>query len=393
MTSTTNTKKEIDSESEQKRSNQVTELPEGMQENPRDETELPYSHAKIITNNRPGRYVDSGDLRNHFLGDELTNSFLKYNPDDYFARNGRGKDTLDEVSAMISNTGKQLFHIENVGAGIATFGNTKLGQWLNTSKPVVKENNISFTDWLESLNTGYKNRSLQKFMKIARVIGIERYAFFGTERNEKIATILEKMCGKDFQNCPEPEDPVGWLFRKFQISLNVDSEYSEDDNTDDGDDVSADRATFDLVVLRYRIEEAAKRIGVNLDNVDLDQEKLRLVVKTHPEPDQMYVETLCWVIKTNGDYNSFIENLASKDSSGKCLAEIDPEIENRHFSKSLESTQTRISKIFVGIMSCPKTMQKIDTAVISETFENCRKILEERNQQSSTDTGQTQLTA
>lgn len=84
-----------------------------------------------------------------------------------------------------------------------------LGKVLNVLKPLVKGQGVKFTDWVKTTFPSASLRSLQDYMKIAKIKNVESWAFLRNERLLDIADLVIRSTA---------EDPLKDLFLKHKLT-------------------------------------------------------------------------------------------------------------------------------------------------------------------------------
>ena len=144
------------------------------------------------------------------------------------------KEIVDESLNTIKAYDNQIHLTSSVVGGILTKYRIREGEFCNAVKPAVKAAGENFTEWVGINFSPKRLRSLEDFMRLARIPGIIKYAFLDLERLKDIARAIKGYDSKD-------QDPIGTFFKNNDITLDFDSDEGMEDFKTDLDTAIAAR--------------------------------------------------------------------------------------------------------------------------------------------------------
>jgi len=140
------------------------------------------------------------------LGDKIVEKQVKKFCDLYFGKEEQIKNpqkVLEQAKNIVTRYTLQINMVESTLSGTTTKYRIRQGMVFNITKPLVKA--INGPKWIEWFNDNFdarEFRTVQDYMKLAKVKNIIRYAVFGKERLLQIERQLTN------EN-KETDDPVG----------------------------------------------------------------------------------------------------------------------------------------------------------------------------------------
>jgi len=191
------------------------QLPEGVTEDPRTPEEMNLKHIRKWPD-AVKVYLKVSDDEGETLGRKVTERQIKHFCDQYSDPKAEIKDlakTIDEATELVTEYILRINMVESRLIGITNKYRIRGGMVFNILKRLVKANKgPKWIEWFKANFDGREFRSVQDYMRLAKIPGIIRYAVFGKER---LLQILRQLNEADKQT----DDPVGAFIARNGISF------------------------------------------------------------------------------------------------------------------------------------------------------------------------------
>jgi hypothetical protein len=188
-------------------------LPPEVTPEPRNDEEL---HLDIFKDNPEGifAYLPVSDDNGEVLGDTDLEQQVKACCQQYSNSTVQGDEELakviEELKTIATKYTLTINGVDNTLSGILAKYRIRQGNLFNILKKMVKEAGFEWVTWFKRNFSGREFRTVQDYMRLAKIPGIIRYAFLGKERLLQVAIYLKEF-GK------EAKDPVGDFFIKYIV--------------------------------------------------------------------------------------------------------------------------------------------------------------------------------
>lgn len=324
---------------------QDNSLPEGVTEEPRNDEEM---HLGPIKNNpvQVNAYLPVSDDAGEMLG----NKDLEKEVIDCCERLRtlrlknieEPEDLLQELKDLSIRYVKQINTVENISIGTATKYRIREGVLFNLQKQIVKKAlGQNWTEWFKDNYDKSLFRSVQDYMRLARVSNIIPYAWLG---KEQLLQILRRI-GE-----PEGDDPIGEFLK------------------DNGVDFDPETA-IDIDELKIKTDIAInyqKLIEEGLDAIPV--EKVEAFVRNGNEINSKHIRELNLVKGTNGDdLDEYMDRIIATD--GK----IEPIMTPARKAESYKKVIDRFLKATESAFEDSEYLGQIDVDTLAELK---RRVLE-----------------
>jgi hypothetical protein len=172
----------------------VSELPPGVTETPQNEEHMDLSrvggYRQWVTT-----YLEVSDDDGDLLGDKgleaAVKSLFQGIKDGEFNGIEDPESVLRKIKPMVINYLQKVNRVENSTGGIITKYRIRLGVIFNFQKKLVKKLGLNWLEWFDA-NYGRSNfRTVNDYMRLAKIPNIIRYAALGKERLLQIVRQLE----------------------------------------------------------------------------------------------------------------------------------------------------------------------------------------------------------
>jgi len=198
--------------------NKQESLPEGVTPEPQDEEHM---HLKLIADNKAlvKFYLPVSDDDGQLLGDMELESQVKAFCDQYGNASTIDKpdEVLEEAKKLAARYTLKINVVENSLRATINKYRIRQGILFNIIKELVRKSKLNWIDWFKENFDARELRSLQDYMKLARIKNIIRYALFGKERLLQIERQLD-----DGQK--ELDDPISAFLEENGIDFNPEHE-------------------------------------------------------------------------------------------------------------------------------------------------------------------------
>jgi len=197
-----------------------TQLPEGVDEEPRNEEEM---HMKYIKH-APSLidvYLPVSNDKGYLLGDEKLEMDVKS-----FIKMYKGKE-IEEVDnpAVVLSKLRSFYKIycegleraENITDGIQTKSGIRRGELLNIEKTLLKQKSKQWVVHYEETYGKSGLRTAQDHMALAKIPNIIRYSFLGKER---LMECLRAIKALGIMHDDPNDDPMAVFFEQYKIAFN-----------------------------------------------------------------------------------------------------------------------------------------------------------------------------
>jgi hypothetical protein len=156
----------------------------------------------------------------------LQQETLQLNQDVYPKDAQTDAQKLDVFKSVVIRYYKQLNLAENaMGATFVDYAIT-LGTALKKTKKLAKKCKEKWEDWIEKNLPAMKQRTIEKYMRLATRKDAHKYKFLGMER------LLDLISATEEEVRDNEDDPIGEFLRQFGIDYNPEAESSLQDFKD-----------------------------------------------------------------------------------------------------------------------------------------------------------------
>jgi len=307
---------------EQKDRDESFELPENVTAEPRNEEE---AHLDKFKNDQAviRTYLKVSDDYGELLGDkdleaeviDCCKQYMTVKPEDI----KEPEVLLQQFIALSNRYVKRVNNAENISIGISTKYRIREGMLFNIQKMIVKK--VLKRKWKEWFNENYEKsllRSVQDYMRLAKIPGVIKYAVFGKEQLLEI----DRQIGK-----PEGKDPIGDFLANKGIEFDPEAEI----------DVAELKVKTDIAITREK-----------LDNAELEEvanDKVEALAKKGIHLTKGHLRNLSLTKDTSGDLPGYIDRIIESDGKPEPVltAEIKAERYKKTVERFLDETDTALS--------------------------------------------------
>jgi len=287
------------------------ELPENVTAEPRNEEEAHLDKFK----NDPAMirtYLRVSDDYGEMLGDkELEAEVIEFCKQ-YNAVNPKGikepEAALQQLVDLSNRYVKRVNNAENISIGISTKYRIREGMLFNIQKMIVKK--VLKRKWVEWFNENYDSsllRSLQDYMRLARIPGVIKYAVFGKEQLLEINRQIDK---------PEGDDPIGDFLANKGIEFDPEAE-------------------FDLTELKIQNDIAITREKLDREGLEeVADDKVEALARNRIYLTRGHLRNIKLVKETNGDLVGYVDRIIA--NGGKTEPVLTAEIKAERFKKIVD---------------------------------------------------------
>ena len=266
-------------------------LPEGVTPEPQHDEHL---HLKLITDspNLVDIYLPVSDDEGHLLGNMELEKQVRAFCDRY--RNPSSVSDPAEVVEKAKELAKvytlTINKVENSLSGTITKYRIRQGMLFNIMKALVRKSRLNWMQWFKDNFDQREFRSVQDYMKLARVKNIIRYAVFGKER---LMRFLQQLSNEQ----RALEDPIGAFLEENGVEFNPEQEADARTLR-----VEADVAINQQRLLKEGIEEIPRELIEALvrNGRELEKSHIEELKRAQQVPDQDVVEYMKSIIDSDG---------------------------------------------------------------------------------------------
>jgi hypothetical protein len=296
---------------EQKDRDGSFELPENVTAEPRNEEE---AHLDKFKNDQAviRTYLKVSDDYGELLGDkdleteviECCKQYMTVKPKDI----KEPEAALQQLVDLSNRYVRQINKSENISIGITTKYRIREGMLFNIQKKIVKKVlELNWTEWFDENYNRSLLRSVQDYMRLAKVPKIIGYAVFG---KEQLLEILRRI-GK-----PQGKDPIGDFLSSNGIDYNPEMEF----------DVTELKIVTDIAIARQKLNSE--------DLEEVSDEKIEALIRSGLDLTTTHINQLKLVKSTQGNLGQYIDNLIATGGTVEPIQT--PETKSRSFKKILD---------------------------------------------------------
>jgi hypothetical protein len=215
---------------------------------------------------------------------------------------------LQQLIDLSNRYVRRVNNAENISIGIITKYRIREGMLFNIQKMIVKK--VLKRKWVEWFNENYDSsllRSVQDYMRLAKIPGVIKYAVFG---KEQLLEVLRQI-GE-----PEGDDPIGEFLANKGIDYDPEAEV----------DVAELKIQTDIAITREK-----------LDSEELEEvadDKVEALVRNGIHLSRGHLKNIKLVKETNGDLAEYVDKIIAYD--GKPEPVLTPEIKADRFKKIVD---------------------------------------------------------
>lgn len=312
-------------------------LPEGVTPEPRNEEEL---HLDIFKDNPEGilTYLPVSDDNGEVLGDTELEQQVKTFCRQY---SNLAADEIKDVSKVIEEAKTlatrytlQTNKAENIFSGTTTKYRIRGGILWNITKTLVKAEGYEWVTWFKKNFGGREFRTVQDYMRLAKIPGIIRYAFLGKERLIQVAIYLKEFGA-------ETDDPVGGFFKKY-IVFNPEEEI----------DVQEFKIKTDIAINRQRC------IKAGLDEITVDM--IESIVRNGKDVESKQVKELQVRKDAGQDIAADFKKIIASDKKLK------PFMTPQRQAEWFKNAANRFINVVEDAIKKPEYRSQLDVALITK---------------------------
>ena len=304
-----NFSKSVDNKNDENKKD--SQLPEGVVDEPRNDEEM---HLKNIKHdpNLVKAYLSVSDDYGELLGDvdieaeviDCCNRYGAIKPKDV----NEPEAILQQLVDLSNRYVRQINKAENISIGISTKYRIREGMLFNIQKKIVKKVlELNWTEWFDENYNRSLLRSVQDYMRLAKVPKIIGYAVFG---KEQLLEILRRI-GK-----PQGKDPIGDFLSSNGIDYNPEMEF----------DVTELKIVTDIAIARQKLNSE--------DLQEVSDEKIEALIRSGLDLTTTHINQLKLVKSTQGNLGQYIDNLIATGGTVEPIQT--PETKSRSFKKILD---------------------------------------------------------
>jgi hypothetical protein len=307
---------------EQKDIDESYELPENVTAEPRNEEE---AHLDKFKNDQAviRTYLKVSDDYGELLGDkdleteviECCKQYIDVKPKDIEEPETKLQQLVDLSNRYV----RRVNNAENISIGINTKYRIREGMLFNIQKMIVKK--VLKRKWKEWFNENYDSsllRSVQDYMRLARIPGVIKYAVFGKEQLLEIDRQIDN---------PEGEDPIGDFLANKGIEFDPEAEV----------DVGELKIQTDIAINREKLDSAGLE--------EVADDKVEALARKGIHLTKGHLRNLSLTKDTIGDLPGYIDRIIEADGKAEPIltAEIKAERYKKTVERFLDETDTALT--------------------------------------------------
>ncbi len=331
----------------------ATPLPEGVTAEPRNEEEM---HINLIREwpNAVQVYLKVSDDAGEVLGSKVLERKVKTFCDQYADPKAEIKDpakVIEDAKELATNYILQINMVESGLIGTTTKYRIRGGMVFIILKRMVKATKgPKWIEWFKEHFDGREFRSIQDYMRLAKIPGIIRYAVFGKER---LLEILRQLSEADKQT----DDPIDVFITRNGINFNPTQE-------------------VDLQELRIETDIAISYGKLIKEDLDIPKAMVEVLVRNGKEVESAHVRELKVAKDDRQDIVAQFEEIIAAD--GRVEPVMTPDRKAEGFKKKsdqfIKAMKSAISDVeYRGqinaelINSLKETLQQLEEALQATT--------------------------
>jgi hypothetical protein len=215
---------------------------------------------------------------------------------------------LQQLIELSNRYVRRVNNAENISIGISTKYRIREGMLFNIQKMIVKK--VLKRKWSEWFNENYEKsllRSVQDYMRLAKIPGVIKYAVFGKEQLLEI----DRQIGK-----PEGKDPIGEFLANKGIEFDPEAE-------------------VDIGELKIQTDIAITREKLNNEGLEeVADDKVEALARKGIHLTKGHLRNIKLMQDTNGNLPGYIDRII--DSDGKPEPVLTAEIKAERFKKTVD---------------------------------------------------------
>jgi len=266
-------------------------LPKGVTPEPQHEEHM---HLKLIADS-PGLvdvYLPVSDDEGHLLGDMGTETRVKSFCDRYSDPStvSEPDKVVKEAKTLATEYTLKINKVENRLGGTITKYRIRQGMLFNIMKELVRKSKPNWMVWFKANFDPREFRSVEDYMRLARIKNIIRYAVFGKER---LLHLRRQLSDEQLKL----DDPIGAFLKVNKIKFNPEQE------TDNRElRIEADVAINHQKLLREGITEISKKLVEALvrNGRELEKAHIEELKRAQQVPDEDVVKYMKGIIDSDG---------------------------------------------------------------------------------------------
>jgi hypothetical protein len=208
-----------------------------------------------------------------------------------------------------------------------------VGTLCNHAKDLVKRSNQNWEEWADE-HIRLKDRSRQKYMRLAARRDCYDYAFLGLERLTHLVSATEGMTS---------EDPIGDLLGEFKIPVEPDKETN-------------------LELFKNRVDGALAVIRARSSKVEIDFDRVTRLIALGVKFDQKLIKDLARIKNSEGDPNLHLERLLANQGKEEVVLDEDKELER--VNEAIRKVSTSLENLRKKFPQLPELVRKLNIALV-----------------------------
>jgi len=268
-----------------------TQLPAGVTEAPRTEEEMHLKHIRQWPDALKV-YLQVSDDAGEVLGSKVLEQQVKSFCDQYANPKAEVRDpakVLESAKEVATRYTLQINMVESSLTGIITKYRIRQGELFLIMKSLVKATEgPKWIEWFKDNFDGREFRSVQDYMRLAKIPGIIRYAVFGKER---LLQILRQLSAAD----KETADPVGAFIERKGIDFRPAEEV----------DAQELRIEADIAINHQKLLEA--------EIMEITKEMVEVLVRNGKEVESSHIRELKAAKEADRDIVTRFQEILASD--------------------------------------------------------------------------------
>jgi hypothetical protein len=237
-------------------------------------------------------YLPVSDDEGHLLGDMKMETRVKSFCDRYRDPStvSEPDKVIEEAKILATEYTLTINKVENRLSGTITKYRIRQGTLFNIMKELVRKSKPNWMEWFKANFDPREFRSVQDYMKLARIKNIIRYAVFGKER-------LMHMTRQLSDEQLKLDDPIGAFLKVNKIK------YNPKEETDNRElRIEADVAINHQKLLKEGITEISKKLVAALvrNGRELEKTHIEELKRAKEHPDHDVVKYMKGIIDSDG---------------------------------------------------------------------------------------------
>lgn len=323
-----------------------TNLPEGVTEAPRSAEEMNLKHIRNWPN-AVNVYLQVSDDEGEVLGSKVLERKVKQFCNQY--ANPKAADikdpvkVIEEAKGLATKYALQINMVESGLSGTITKYRIRQGMVFNIMKKLVKATEgPTWIEWFKANFDGREFRSVEDYMRLAKIPGIIRYAVFGKER---LLQILRQLSKADIR----AEDPVGAFIGRNGVNYNPEEE-------------------LDAQELRIETDIAINHQKLLKGGFDIPRAMIETLVRNGKEVESAHIKELEVARNAGNEIVKRFEEIIAAD--GRPAPLMTPERKAESFKNSTD----RFIKAMESAIADAEYRGQINTELISSLKETLQQL-------------------